>query len=466
MAIELRTAILGENDLKRSLKLFILGMFFVILPGFIFQAEKITKEKGFEYFHEKALGQPFKTGIPYALWLALMKKYPDILGGNWDQLAEKFGLVQDPSKRDGLPVGFVFETERLSRTRFLMTNCSLCHTAKINDQIIPGIGARNFRANAMNNALMEIGKRNDFKAEELIGISQEVANREKIPWGWRSQIVSYLAVHEIKKRAKDYVALDAGPGRNTPIEFAKQATNVSVEQPYGYVRFPPVWTYAKRKTFGWDGSMIGDHALAAASVEFNKGMTSGYITSHRERWGSIYEYLKTVTPPKYPADIDSQLASKGMGIYKMNCMSCHGLGNQYEEKLIPLKEIGTDPDRLHSMNQELAQARNKTSFGKLVPLKVSDGYVSPPLDGIWSRAPYLHNGSVPTLYDLLNPTKERPIEFYLGSENYDFSHVGIRNQGKYLFEISKPGNSNQGHEYGTSLSVEEKTALIEYLKQV
>lgn len=454
-----------------------------VLCGFIFQTEKISQEKGFEYFHEKALGQPLRTGVPYGLWLAFMEKYPDILGRNWDQLSAKFGLVQDPSKKDGLPVGFIFETEPLSRTRFLMTNCSLCHTAKINGQIISGVGAQSLRPNAINNALMEIAGRDDFKSDELIKLSKSLAKKEKIPWGWRSQVVNYLAVHELKKRAKNYVSLDAGPGRNTPIEFAKQATKVSVEPPYGFVRFPPVWTYTKRKTFGWDGSMTGDHALAAASVEFNKGMTSSFIVSHRERWDSIYEYLKTIAPPKYPEPIEDNLAAQGMILYKKNCMSCHGLNNQYKERVIPLDEIGTDPDRLKSMNQELADARNKTSFGKLVPLKVSNGYVPPPLDGIWSRAPYLHNGSVPSLEDLLKPEKERPTRFYVSSDtNYDFSRVGVAckeealadgskgckqiSDKQYLFDTRKPGNNNQGHEYGTTLSKEERMALIEYLKQV
>ena len=229
--------------------------------------------------------------------------------------------------------------------------------------------------------------------------------------------------------------------------------------------------------------MIGDHALAAASVEFNKGMTSNYIVSHRERWESIYEYLKTVEPPKYPRPIDETLVAQGKALYKKNCMSCHGLGKDYEEKIIPIDQIGTDADRLKSMNQYLAEARNKTSFGKLVPLRISSGYVPPPLDGIWSRGPYLHNGSVPTIYDLLLTAKERPKRFYIGGDTaYDFSRVGIAcedetyadgakgckqtSDQQHLFDTNQPGNSNQGHEYGAILTTKEKFALIEYLKQI
>ncbi|MBK8631586.1 MAG: hypothetical protein IPN84_15750 [Sphingomonadales bacterium] len=107
------------------------------------------------------------------------------------------------------------------------------------------------------------------------------------------------------------------------------------------------------------------------------------------------------------------------------------------------------------------------------------GYKARPLDGIWATAPYLHNGSVPTLYHLLLPPAERPKRFWLGSRDYDAEMLG------YVWE-SKPasgrawefvavgadgkavdGNGNQGHDYGVSgLSVDDRKALLEYLKSL
>jgi hypothetical protein len=97
-----------------------------------------------------------------------------------------------------------------------------------------------------------------------------------------------------------------------------------------------------------------------------------------------------------------------------------------------------------------------------------------PLDGIWLRAPYLHNGSVPTLRDLLEPSADRPRVFYRGNDVYDAQRVGFVSehaaQGttKYFrFDTSLPGNSNAGHEgryYGTTLAPDDKDALVEYLK--
>ena len=108
-------------------------------------------------------------------------------------------------------------------------------------------------------------------------------------------------------------------------------------------------------------------------------------------------------------------------------------------------------------------------------------YKARPLDGIWATAPYLHNGSVPTLYDLLSPLNERPKTFYLGSREFDPVKVGYQSHkiaGAFAFDTSKRGNWNSGHLFDTSsdpkrrapgilgprLTPRERAALVEYLK--
>ncbi len=89
------------------------------------------------------------------------------------------------------------------------------------------------------------------------------------------------------------------------------------------------------------------------------------------------------------------------------------------------------------------------------------------LEGIWAAAPYLHNGSVPTLDVLLKPVAQRPTVFYMGPE-YDIRKVGLSliqdQRPGYEYRTSLPGNGNAGHEYGTQLGSHEKAALLEYLK--
>ena len=100
------------------------------------------------------------------------------------------------------------------------------------------------------------------------------------------------------------------------------------------------------------------------------------------------------------------------------------------------------------------------------------GYCSPPLDGLWMRAPYLHNGSVPTLRDLLEPVAARPAYFYRGYDVYDPVNVGFITQGPaatragWKHDVKVRGDGNQGHTYGVTLSPGEKQALLEYLKSL
>jgi hypothetical protein len=101
----------------------------------------------------------------------------------------------------------------------------------------------------------------------------------------------------------------------------------------------------------------------------------------------------------------------------------------------------------------------------------TDGYANHPLDGIWARAPYLHNGSVPTLRALLDPPEQRPAMFYRGYDLFDQAGVGfvsdVAEEGGrrfFLYDTALPGNWNTGHLWGTDLPAEDKDALVEYLK--
>jgi len=104
-------------------------------------------------------------------------------------------------------------------------------------------------------------------------------------------------------------------------------------------------------------------------------------------------------------------------------------------------------------------------------------YKARALNGIWATAPYLHNGSVPTLYDMLLPASDpeegctaekcRPDKFYVGSPVFDPEKVGFDPSGETggkVFDTSIPGNRNSGHPFGTKLSDQERLDLIEYLK--
>ena len=198
----------------------------------------------------------------------------------------------------------------------------------------------------------------------------------------------------------------------------------------------------------------------------------------------IEQYLKSVRPPKYPFEIDRELAEAGRVAFERVCSDCHGTygkNRSYPELTISLEDVGTDPVRLGALNSEYRTRYGKSWFGFYGQSKVlaePDGYVAPPLDGIWASGPYLHNGSVPTLWHMLHPDK-RPTQWQASrDEDFDTTRVGIAIEPSLpsvgtiadplrkrdVFDTSQFGKSAAGHTYPDSLTPDEKRAVLEYLK--
>jgi hypothetical protein len=116
--------------------------------------------------------------------------------------------------------------------------------------------------------------------------------------------------------------------------------------------------------------------------------------------------------------------------------------------------------------------------GLNVPFRIENkrAYKSRPLHGVWATPPFLHNGSVPTIYDLLSPLRARPKTFYSGNREYDpkkLGYVSTAVEGAFLHDTTIPGNQNIGHLFtdvkmpgriGELLSEQQRMDLIEYIK--
>jgi mono/diheme cytochrome c family protein len=266
-------------------------------------------------------------------------------------------------------------------------------------------------------------------------------------------------------------------------------TSMATDDTTGQADFPSVWNLKIRKGDGlylnWScdtpavRSVLIDSALGLGAAPDSSLPFDNLSWSLRRRaWflhrmEALDHFLSELPPPKYPFSIDTALAARGRPIYARECAACHDAGGRYTNKLVPPDEIGTDRERLDTWTQAAADEANRRvkDMGIDRPNMVKlEGYQSPPLDGLWMRAPYLHNGSVPTLRDLLAPAADRPRVFYRGYDVYDPVAVGFVTRGfdtahyGWKQDAAERGNGNQGHTYGTTLDTADKNALLEYLK--
>lgn len=195
-------------------------------------------------------------------------------------------------------------------------------------------------------------------------------------------------------------------------------------------------------------------------------------------------------PPRFPGPVDEAAARAGGEIFAARCAGCHGTYDDavrprrlvsFPNRLVPQDGMGTDPARWRAVDERLLASLSGTAYARHVDARRTGGYVAPILSGLWATAPYLHNGSVPTLWQLMTPAG-RPARFLVGGHGLDFAAVGIAgaadSEGVWrypagyspwsepeLYDTRMPGRSNRGHEREfAGLADAEKRALIEYLK--
>jgi hypothetical protein len=274
------------------------------------------------------------------------------------------------------------------------------------------------------------------------------------------------------------------------------------------VSFPFIWNVPdnvgrKPEEFQWIHYDGNTNSILERNIGQALGMGAVFDSATYEstlRIGNLHQ-LEVLThklqPPKWPADvlgaIDESKAQQGEQIFNQKCLGCH------QDKMFPQVQVGTDPNRANSFGQ----AVGVTPFPKAISpilngLKkrafADDGvspaeqaamdatpviwrataqYLARPLNGVWATAPYLHNGSVPTLYDLLHPDG-RPAKFATGNREFDPAKIGYQADVTatgptiWIYDTSQSGNNNIGHSgeaFGTTLPEDQKVALLEYLKK-
>ncbi len=258
---------------------------------------------------------------------------------------------------------------------------------------------------------------------------------------------------------------------------------------------PAWWLLKKKKTMYHAGGADSRSIRSLMQFMMSPLNPPSAFTEAEANFADIRAFLLSLQPPKYPLPVDQALAQKGQELFQETCARCHGTHGAkwtYPNKIIPLDEIGTDRRRYDGITQTFGEYYNKSWFAqggtphtpKGYPAIESKGYQAPPLDGIWATAPYLHNGSVPTVYHLLN-SKARPRVFTRSYrtdlEAYDARNLGWKVEvlpesftaeglppieARKIYDTRKSGRGNGGHTYGDQLTEEERMAVIEYLKML
>jgi mono/diheme cytochrome c family protein len=274
---------------------------------------------------------------------------------------------------------------------------------------------------------------------------------------------------------------DWGPGRDDPMNLTKfflldpDGSKRKKDQTTGNADFPAIWDLSVREehSMNWAGETRDPLAVIIDSA---LGLGAPPGPSFVKQMKDIRAYLQRVKPPPYPLApaASEERVKKGRALYKVHCADCHEAGGKYFGKVVAVEDVGTDRERFDTWRQEDADGANRVAKEMGVERKdmVKDrGYMAAPISGVWLTAPYLHNGSVPNLVELLKPPGERIKTFYRGCDLYDPRNMGFLSDGseptclnQFLFDTQLPGNGNGGHTYGTALDSDEKVELIEYLK--
>jgi mono/diheme cytochrome c family protein len=451
-----------------------------------------------EHFKYGSTGGERESGFPYWIFQALPQVCNHLLPGGYKSL----GLIYEEGR--DLPVGM--SKRRYTGLDRTFLNCAVCHTSTVRrspqdkPQLVLGMPAATFDVMGFERFFFECAADPKFSAEYIIPEARRAAQARGEDLDLLDRYLVYpIAVAIMRDRllmlrgrfrfvlSQIDRGLFWGPGRVDTFNSAKVLFNFPMEQLdpaelLGASDFPSIWNQGlKRKMqLHWDGNntLVEERNKSAA---FGTGTTPPTIDL--KAIGRVESWMEKLAPPmKFPFAIDASLAARGEPIYRKYCADCHGVSGQDFSgsrvgHITPIEAIRTDRKRLDSYTYTVAVNQSTLYAGydhRFRHFRKTFGYANMPLDGLWLRAPYLHNGSVPTLRDLLQPAAERPKVFYRGNDLFDEKNVGFVSteanaDGRIFFkyDTALAGNSNAGHEgpeYGTHLPAEDKAALLEYLK--
>jgi mono/diheme cytochrome c family protein len=522
-----------------------------------------------EQFKYGSMNAENDRGIPYPIFYVLPRVFPQCLPGGGVGGYRALGIPWEEGRE--LPVGF--SKRKLGFERVTQT-CAVCHAASyrmnIADKptIVPTGPSHTTHSQEFLRFLACAIKDEDFsfkgmwqeiKREFDMGLDDWAIYALLIPvvrmriqqqvdgFSWTDSCIKPDADHGDKVPGENTGVCklgvkrpDWGPGRDDPMNLTKfflLDADRRKDMTTGNADFPAIWDLSSREaefvSVDEKTSRRGPHALnfggetldpLAVIMDSALGLGAPPGPHFEKQMREIRAYLQRKKPPPYPwlAKVNADDAREGAKLYKRECADCHEAGGRWYGKAVPIEMIGTDRTRFDTWAQEDADGANNVAedIGANRRHMVKNiGYVAGPLSGVWLKAPYLHNGGVANMKELLTSPAQRRPSFWRGCDLYDDANMGFvsqfakteplaerqrtvvgyretRTRGArgeiireeillpphnlqrgfvggeesaacptiWLQDSRVPGDGNHGHDYGTGLSETEKRQLIAYLK--
>ena len=440
-----------------------------------------------DQFHYGSIGNDGATGVPFAIWAVLPEVFPDLMPG--DGGYADFGFLYDGrGPAPEVPIGFSRARVGVDR---MAINCAFCHTTRVRTapdaepEIVVAGTSNTYDVQAYIRFLAAVAEDDRFTAANLV---PAMAERGDIPWLER-QLHRLLLVRmtrrELQQLGEDYAWMGGrtewGPGRIEPFNPVKfTMLGLPVDDTIGVSDMMPVWNLDAREAIRADGALHWDGlSTSIPEVVLSSALGDGMVAEEYspERLARIETFLRELPPPPSPFSPDPAAVARGAAAFAAECAECHAETGARVLTVIPLGEVGTDPERVAMWTDEARDAYQAYAEGRdwgFAHFQNAEGYLTAPLWGIWATGPYLHNGSVPTLADLLEPPEDRPVAFLRGPDVLDPDRGGFvapacdpadpppRSEG-FCLDTRERGNGNGGHLWGTDLPDDVKADLVAYM---
>jgi len=438
------------------------------------------------FFYESARGMAIPNGLLY-----LYNSENSVVTGIKQKALEAWGLLEE----NGSPLGVKFVSE--GPGQFASIGCSVCHVGKAYGELIPGLGnklvdiaqfgrdGQSLSYTILSSAAYALNSRDFSSQRRAVEATHD---------GWAYQFLDRLADDRVTNLTAGLVSVGI-----VRAAFYEDGPPEGMHR--SQVKIPQLWGFAEKRVAGAFNDGSGDAVTGGwgLGVEIVGGVRPETVheTRFQEKANFTERMFQYFQPPAYPEKIDQEKATRGLHLYETYCTSCHGQHERAMDgspifktpKIISWDELQTDRDKLDGDTEDFVQKVASAGYSPFVRINPNfnqdePGYFAPTLWGIWARFPYLHNGSVPTIRDLLHNPALRPRRFYLKDAGevyrYDVQNMGLTSEtipsmpseNRLVYDVTRVGHSNQGHFFwGTGdnsglsqLSTADEDALIEYLK--